>query len=51
MIKERKARRRFIGVLKVILAGKKQGKKLMATFNGRMNADMLKAAITKEWLG
>lgn len=49
VIKEKKVGRRFIGVLKVILAGKGQRKKLTATFNDRMNADgVLKAAVTRE---
>lgn len=51
VIKDRKVGRRFIGVLKVTLAGKGQGKKLTATFNDRTNADVLKAAVPQEWLG
>lgn len=48
VIKERKVWRRFLGVLKVILAGKRQGKKLTAIFNYRMNADVPKTTLTRE---
>lgn len=51
VINERKAGRRAVGVLMVILAGKRQGNKLTATFNGRMNGDVLKATETTERLG
>jgi len=49
VIKERKEGRRFIGMLEVILAGKRQGRKLTVTFSEKMNADMPKATVTREW--
>lgn len=51
MIKERKVGRIFLGMLKVMLAGKKEGKKLTATFSERVHADVLKATLTRELLG
>lgn len=46
VIKRRKVGRGFLGVLKVILVRKKQGKKLTAIFYYRMNTDVLKTAQT-----